>query len=64
MLIQNHIKMVISLQTITIRDAPLDFHGGRKFSEKKFPLAMKVKKKSPPLGGEKKIILVFGANFV
>ena len=39
-----------------IRDAPLDFQGGRKFlEEKKITLAMRMKKKSPPSGGKKKI---------
>ena len=38
------------------RDAPLDFQGGRKFSEKKFPLAMNVKKKFAPVRGRKKIL--------
>ena len=37
-----------------VRDAPLDFKGGRRFYEKKFTLAMRMKKKSLSSGAKKK----------
>ena len=38
----------------SLRDAPLAFQGGRKFSEKKNPPRHEGEKKSSPLAGEKK----------
>ena len=38
----------------SVRDAPLDFQGGRKFSEKKFPPGTQVKKKNSPSSSKKK----------